>query len=142
MIDGNAADLSEHRLNKANSLLIQAELLLKNHQYDGSINRSYYAIFNAIRSLLALVSLDNRRHSGVISYFDRYFVKTGICDRQFSKIVHTAFDARQDNDYEDFYLPSEIDAKEQFENARQFVKEIEQKKELFIQGKIILPDVE
>lgn len=142
MIDGNEVDLSEHRLNKANALLIQAELLLKNHQYDGSINRSYYAIFNAIRSLLALVRLDNRRHSGVISYFDRYFVKTGIFDRQFSKIVHTAFDARQDNDYEDFYLPSEIDAKEQFENAKQFVKEIEQKKELFIQGKIILPDVE
>ena len=92
--------------------------------------------------MLALVKLDNRRHSGVISYFDRYFVKTGIFDRQFSKIVHTAFDARQDNDYEDFYLPSEIDAKEQFENAKQFVKEIEQKKELFIQGKIILPDVE
>jgi uncharacterized protein (UPF0332 family) len=142
MIDGNAADLSEHRLNKANALLIQAELLLKNHQFDGSINRSYYAIFNAIRSLLALVRLDNRRHSGVISYFDGYFVKTGIFGRQFSKIVHTAFDARQDNDYEDFYLPSEIDAKEQFEYAREFVKEIEQKKELFIQGKIILPKVE
>ena len=32
MIDGNEVDLSEHRFNKANALLIQAELLLKNHQ--------------------------------------------------------------------------------------------------------------
>jgi len=142
MIDENVVDLSKHRLNKANALLTQAELLLMNHQYDGSINRSYYAIFNAIRSLLALFRLDNRKHSGVISYFDRYFVKTGIFDRQFSKIVHTAFDVRQDYDYEDFYLPSEVDAKEQFENAKQFVSEIDHKRELFIQGKIMFPDID
>ena len=57
-----AHDLSQHRLHKAKDVLRQAELLLKNNEYDGSINRSYYAIFNAIRSLLALVGLDSRRH--------------------------------------------------------------------------------
>jgi len=75
---------------------------LRNHQYDGSVNRSYYAIFNAVRSVLALLRTDSRSHSGVISFFDRYFVKTGIFDKRFSKIVHAAFDTRQDNDYEDF----------------------------------------
>jgi uncharacterized protein (UPF0332 family) len=105
MINEVRQSLSEHRLNKAKALLTQAELLLTNDQYDGSINRSYYAIFNAVRALLALIRMDSRGHSGVISLFDRYFVKTGICEKSLSKIVHAAFDVRQDSDYEDFALP-------------------------------------
>ncbi len=105
MIDEPAKHLSKYRLDKANTLLTQAELLLNNKQYDGSVNRSYYAIFNTVRALLALVGLDSQSHRGVISFFDRYFVKTGIFEKQYSKIVHQAFDSRQDSDYEDFYHP-------------------------------------
>lgn len=118
MIDEQTKYLSEYRLKKADTLLIQAELLLRNHQYDGSVNRSYYAIFNAVRSVLALLRTDSRSHSGVISFFDRYFVKTGIFDKRFSKIVHAAFDTRQDNDYEDFYVPSETEAQENMTTRR------------------------
>ena len=139
MIDEQAKYLSEYRLKKAETLLIQAELLLQNHQYDGSINRSYYAIFNAVRSMLALLRTDSRSHSGVISFFDRYFVKTGMFDKQFSKIVHAAFDTRQDNDYEDFYVPSEAEAQEQYDNATQLIREIKQKCELIVQNKLLLP---
>lgn len=141
MIDEQARSLSEYRLNKAKNLLTQSELLLTNHQYDGSINRSYYSILNAVRALLALVRVDSRSHQGVISYFDRYFVKPGIFEKQFSKIVHSAFDTRQDNDYEDFYVPSEADAQEQHDNAIRFIGEIECKRELFIQGKLSLPTI-
>ena len=141
MIDEQARSLSQYRLNKAKTLLTQAELMLTNLQYDGSINRSYYAIFNAVRAVLALVRVDSRSHQGVISYFDRYFVKTGIFEKQFSKIVHSAFATRQDTDYEDFYVPSESDAQEQYDNATRFIGEIERKRELFIQGKLSLPTI-
>ena len=62
--------------------------------YDGSINRSYYAIFNALRSLLSLAKLDSKKHSGMLSLFDEYFAKTAIFDKRFSEIAHTAFDSR------------------------------------------------
>ena len=42
-----AQELSAHRLDKAKDILRQACLLLENAEYDGSVNRSYYAIFNA-----------------------------------------------------------------------------------------------
>ena len=67
IMTGSANDLSSHRLERAKDLLRQSELLLKNKEYDGSINRSYFAIFHAIRALLALVGIDSRRHTGVIS---------------------------------------------------------------------------
>lgn len=111
-----ARDLSAHRLNKAKDVLRQAELLLNNNEYDGSVNRSYYAIFNAIRSLLALVGVDSRKHTGVISYFDRYFVKTGLFEKPFSKMAHNAFDSRQVSDYQDFLMPTAEQAKEQFDD--------------------------
>ena len=49
----------------------------------------------AMRALLAFLQLDSRKHSGVISFFDKYFVKTGIFRKEFSKIVHKSFDFRQ-----------------------------------------------
>jgi len=75
----------------------------------------------------------------LMTFFDRYFVKTGMFDKQFSKIVHAAFDTRQDNDYEDFYVPSEAEAQEQYDNATQLIREIKQKCELIIQNKLLLP---
>jgi len=44
MNDSTGCDLSLYRLNKAKALLRQADVLLKSCGYDGSINRSYYAI--------------------------------------------------------------------------------------------------
>lgn len=139
MIDEQAQHLAEYRLHKAKTLQAQSALLLDNAQYDGSINRSYYAIFNAIRALLALLRLDSQRHSGVISYFDRCFVKTGIFAKQYSKIAHAAFDTRQDNDYEDFYEPSCTEAEEQHANAVRFIEDVEEKLHQFVQGTLELP---
>lgn len=141
MIDEQTRQLSAYRLEKAITLLTQAELLLKNRQYDGSVNRSYYAIFNAVRAMLALVRLDSQSHRGVISFFDRYFVKTGIVEKRLSTIVHEAFDTRQDNDYEDFYQPTEAEAQEQFEHATEFIQAIKQKHSQFLQGTLALPPV-
>jgi uncharacterized protein (UPF0332 family) len=121
MIDQTAIDLSTHRLEKARDALKQAELLLENAGYDGSINRSYYATFNAIRAVLALVNLDSRRHSGVISLFDRYFVKTGIFEKVFSHIVHSAFDVRQVSDYEDYAMPTQEEAAQQAQHAQKLI---------------------
>ncbi len=140
MIDEQMRYLSEYRLNKAQTLLRQAELLLEHRLYDGSVNRSYYAIFNAVRAVLALLRVDSQSHRGVISYFDRCFVKTGIFEKQFSAIVHEGFDTRQDSDYEDFYLPSQAEAQEQYDNAARFIQEITKKHEMFVQGTLALPN--
>lgn len=126
MIDNVALELAKYRLEKAKDLLLQARILYKNEKYDGSINRSYYAIFNGIKVLLAIVKIDSTKHSGVLSYFDKYFVKTQIIDKQFSKIAHMAFDIRQENDYEDFYAPSKEESLMQLNDSELFIKEIEE----------------
>jgi len=141
MIDNLSSDLSKYRFVKAKDLLSQAILLHNNQKYDGSINRSYYAIFNGIRSLLALIKLDSPKHSGIISYFDRYFVKTKIFNKKYSEIIHYAFDIRQDNDYEDFYTPSKDESARQIKECEEFLQEIEKIIESIIIGKINLPQI-
>jgi uncharacterized protein (UPF0332 family) len=67
-------DLSMYRTEKAFERLEAARILLESGLWNDSINRSYYAIFTSARSLLALIGLDSRKHSGVISLFNRYFI--------------------------------------------------------------------
>ncbi|MCI0495533.1 HEPN domain-containing protein [candidate division KSB1 bacterium] len=142
MLDKTTIDLSKYRIEKAKDLLSQSELLTANKKYDGSVNRSYYAIFSAIRSLLALLKLDRSTHAGVLSIFDRYFIKTGIVDKEYSKIAHSAFDSRQDSDYEDFYTPSENDAASQLEKAKAFVNEMSMKRKKFVTEELALPAIQ
>ena len=142
MLSQTTIDLSNYRIEKAQDLLNQAELLSANKKFDGSLNRSYHAIFNAMRSLLALVKLDSSTHTGVLSFFDRYFIKTGIIDKEFSKIAHSAFDSRQDSDYEDFYTPSEEDASAQLDKAKAFINEIIIRREKLINEDLDLPAIQ
>lgn len=113
--------LSQYRLSKAEECLSAAQNLLEDGHYTASANRSYYAIFHAIRSLLALDNMDFKKHSGAISFFQRQYVKTGIFSKEFSDIVRDAFDIRQSCDYEDFFVISKEDVTTQLKNARQFV---------------------
>jgi uncharacterized protein (UPF0332 family) len=136
------SDLSDYRLNKAKELAEEAKLLFANRRYDGCVSRSYYAIFSAVRSLLALLELDSRKHSGVITYFDRYFVKNGIVAREFSRIVHTSFDVRQASDYQDFYVISKEQAEAQLDGCMKFIAEVEAKRTLLLAGTLELPKID
>ncbi len=87
-------------------------------------NRSYYAIFHAIRAVLALDGVDRKKHSGVIAYFQEQYIKTGQFEKQYSAVLKNAFLVRQESDYEDFYIISKEEVKRQMDDAKQFVEEI------------------
>ena len=141
MITREQASLSDHRFQKSVDSLKQAKILLDNLMFDGSINRSYYSIFYSIRSILGLVNLDSSKHSGVLALFDRYFVKTGIFEKEFSKIAHTAFDVRQDSDYDDFFYPVIEEAASQYKKAKKFIDQVYETRLKLTRGQIDLPIV-
>lgn len=69
----NSLGLAQYRLQKAYDHLKSAEILLYAGMYNDSLGRSYYAMFNAARALLALKQLDSKKHSGVISLFNQLY---------------------------------------------------------------------
>ena len=114
-----------YRLAGAREKLDSSKLLLDNGNYKDSIGRSYYAMFSAVRAILALDGVDYSKHAGVISYFQREYVKTGMFEKQYSKYLSQAFQIRNQADYEDFYIVSRSDAAEQYEKALEFVNAID-----------------
>ncbi len=97
------------------------ELLDKNH-FSQSINRSYYAIFHSARALLALIEFDSKKHTGIISFLIKNFVKLGLVDEKYSKIINKAQQIRINSDYDDFYIVTKEQAQNQYGDASEFVK--------------------
>ena len=124
MLDPARRDLALYRLEKAENCLNDAKLLLKNESYMAAANRAYYAIFHSARAILALDGEDRKRHSGVISYFQKHYIKTQIFEKRYSYILQNAFEIRQEADYEDFYVLSKEDVFQQISNAEEFLKGI------------------
>ena len=102
-----------------------AERNLTDEAYATAANRSYYCIYHAMRSVLITVGVEFKKHSGNISEFRRCFIKTGIFPAEFSDIIGSAFEIRNDSDYEDFYIVSKEDVKQQTENAKKFLAAVD-----------------
>ena len=98
--------------------------MLEDGKYKASVNRSYYAIFHSLRSVTALDQFDSSKHSGVIAYFNRTYVKNGVFDKSISKLVDTAFRLREKADYQDFVIISRDQAQEQLEKAETIIRMI------------------
>ncbi len=118
--------MAQFRLEKAKKDLAAAKANAEQGFYDVSANRSYYAIFHAARAVLALTGQDFRKHSGVIAFFRKEYVKTGIFETKLSDIIQDAFEIRTDCDYEDFYVVAKEDVEQQIQNADYFVNKIEE----------------
>lgn len=116
--------LAQYRLNNAADKLESAKLLLDAGKYKDSIGRSYYAIFSAVRAVLAKDKVDFSKHAGVISYFQREYVKTELFDKKYSKYLQSAFQIRNSCDYDDFFIVSKQDADEQYQRASEFYQAI------------------
>ena len=80
-------ELSKYRINKSDENLQVANLLLESGHYSESLNRFYYAIFHSLRGLLAYDEFDSKKHSGIISYFNQYYVKLGKFEKEYSRIL-------------------------------------------------------
>ncbi len=123
-MDERKKDLCCYRLDKAKKCLASAKLLIQAEDYCSAANRSYYAIFHSIRSLLAMAGVDFSKHSGVMSYFQKNYVKTGIFGKEYSKILMEAFEIRSESDYDDYYIISKEEVEEQIQNAYFFLNGI------------------
>lgn len=124
-MDEKRKELCRYRLEKAKKCLNSARVLVQSDDYYSAANRSYYAIFHSIRSILALEGVDFSKHSGVMAYFQRNYVKPGIFAKEYSNILTEAFDVRSDADYDDYYVLSKEEVEEQIRNAQFFLDGIE-----------------
>ena len=124
-MESSMIQLSQYRLERAKEVYRDSETLIKQKSFASSVNRSYYAIFHALRAVTALDGFDSSKHSGIISYMNREYVKTGVFEKRLSKILDTAFRLREKADYDDFFIVSSDAAREQLEKAAEVIGIVE-----------------
>lgn len=59
-------------------------------------------MFYAILALLVYEPYSSSKHSGVISYFNRRFIKSGLFPEDLGRLLNKAFELRQRSDYREY----------------------------------------
>lgn len=116
--------LFAYRLGEAEETLADARKMLEAGISARSVvNRAYYAIFYGVLALLIHENIEHRtsKHSGIISIFDRFIVRTGKMGKEYSRILHRIFNARQESDYKEFVQFTAEDAADTLRMADKFL---------------------
>lgn len=113
--------LSNYRLEQAKENLEEATALVAINKYKGASNRAYYAIFHAIKAILALEEVDFKKHSSVIAYFNKNYISINIFSKDLGKRVSNARYFREKSDYVDFYIITKEECEEQIETAKEMI---------------------
>ncbi|MBI5957026.1 MAG: HEPN domain-containing protein [Chloroflexi bacterium] len=112
-------------LDRARVDLLAAKSNIQQGFHGVAISRAYYAMFYAASALLASKGLSRSKHSGVHSAFGEQFVKAGLIEPEYARMLINAFDSRLDADYEaDFTAGREV-AETVLDDAKKFVARIE-----------------
>lgn len=118
-------ELSIYRLELARETLANARLCIDNYFYRDAVNRSYYATFYAVRSVLAIEGVDFKRHKDVMAYFNKNYVATEIFPRELGRRLGRIQMMREDSDYSDFFSASRDDAENQYATAEMTISLVE-----------------
>lgn len=111
-------------LDKADSSIDAAKMLLREGYISESVSRAYYAMFHAAKAMLAEDGISRSKHSGIISAFGERYARTGRIAREFHKQLNTAFEERSRADYEYSWSVTEANARIRINEAEAFVQEI------------------
>jgi uncharacterized protein (UPF0332 family) len=87
---------------KADTAAASARILFDAGDYDGAVNRAYYAMFTAARAALAIIDPElarSKKHSTIIGRFGLHFVKNGKIEMQHARHFSVALDMRLMADY-------------------------------------------
>jgi uncharacterized protein (UPF0332 family) len=123
---GTKEDLVIYRLESAKEDLKAAKVMCDVPSYKAANNRAYYAIFHAVNAIHALNGKAYKRHKDAIANFNKDYISTGIFPKELGKKIVGVEEIRHASDYDDFYIATEKEAKQQIAMAEEFVEMAEE----------------
>lgn len=115
--------LAKYRLKQGEECIDEAVYLLIGKKSARSIiNRAYYAMFYAVLALLIFEPFSSSKHSGVLAYFNKRFIKEGIFPEEQGRSINKAFELRQRADYRENVEIAREDIEPYIEEAKIFIQ--------------------
>ncbi len=118
---GTQMDIARHRLLMAKEDLETANLTFVAGKFRAANNRAYYSIFHSISAVLAKEGVAFKRHKDTLSYFNKYYIHTGIFPRELGRKIVKAEEIRHASDYDTFYIASKEVTVQQIQTAGQLL---------------------
>ena len=107
-------------MRKAGECLTEAQALYNLELYAGSINRSYYSIFNAMQAALQYKDIMVKTHKGAHIQFNNHFIKTGIFPESIKTSPQKVENLRLKGDYDADHQLFQEDAMQALSMAKEF----------------------
>ena len=110
-------DLALYRLEIAGEDLRIARTLFDQRDFRVANNRAYYSIYHSISAVHALNEKAYKRHKDAIANFNKDYIATEIFPKQLGRRLAEAEEIRHASDYDDFFIATMEEAKEQIDTA-------------------------
>lgn len=120
----NAKKLIATYLKQAEERIESSKVLLDIANFGDSISRSYYAILDAATACLIKKDIIPQSHSGAIRMFSLHYIKPGLVDQKYQKYFARIEKSRLEADYKHERIFTAEDAKEAYDQAKEFVDQV------------------
>jgi len=113
--------LIQYRLQQAEQTIEEVSKLIENRLFNIAVNRIYYGIFYSLSALALKYEFNSTKHAQLIGWFNKNFIKTGLIDIKYGKILRDAFKNRSDSDYAPFIEFKKNDVVEMQTEMKDFI---------------------
>lgn len=115
-----------NNIDKAHQAIKDAKMLLDAGSFVGALNRIYYGIFYIISALAIKHEYSTSKHSQLIGWFNKNYVRHNKIDRSIGKFIYLAFDRRMEGDYNALSKFNYNDISDDFKKMKETIKVIEE----------------
>ncbi|MGM0365284.1 MAG: HEPN domain-containing protein [Actinomycetota bacterium] len=124
MTDGYKKDLVKYRISRAREAIEEVEVLKNAKKYNAAVTRIYYGIFYIVDALGLIDNFSTSKHSQLIGYFNKNYVKQKIIDPDIGKFLNMAYDLRTKSDYGELINFTKEEVEEYFKEMKLFISAV------------------
>jgi len=125
MKDNDREILIQYRLNQSRQTIGEVSKLIESDLLNIAVNRIYYGIFYSLTALALRYEYQSSKHFQLMGWFNQHFIKPGLIEIKYGKILRDAFKNRSDGDYAPFILFEKDDVLEMQSDMVDFIERIE-----------------
>lgn len=118
-------DLIRYRLDQARETIDVVDLLIKNNKLSPAVNRIYYGMFYSILALALQFNFETSKHQQLIGWFNKEFIRTGLIEKEFGRILRDAYENRTSGDYDSFVIFDQAEVLLLYSDMKSFIEKIE-----------------
>jgi uncharacterized protein (UPF0332 family) len=125
MIEDNDREiLIQYRLDQSMQTIGEVSKLIDADLLSIAVNRIYYGIFYSLTALALKYEYQSSKHFQLMGWFNQQFIKPGLLEIKYGKILREAFKNRSDGDYAPFILFEKDDVLDMQSDMIDFIERI------------------